>query len=88
LNSTITLSIERPPDASAGEAASSSERKNAPLRVTPLSPAGSAPSSGQAFPVADQAAASSLAIPIYGELSMAQQQRVVDVIAAFHGQGR
>jgi len=46
------------------------------------------PSSGQAFPVADQAAASSLAIPIYGELSMAQQQRVVDVIAAFHGQGR
>jgi dTDP-4-amino-4,6-dideoxygalactose transaminase len=41
------------------------------------------PSSSQAFPVADRAAATSLAIPIYGELTAAQQQRVVDVIAAF-----
>jgi dTDP-4-amino-4,6-dideoxygalactose transaminase len=46
------------------------------------------PSSTRAFPVADRAAASSLAIPIYGELTAAQQQRVVDVIAAFYGQGR
>ena len=41
------------------------------------------PSSSQAFPVADRAAATSLAIPIYGELTAAQQQRVVDAIAAF-----
>lgn len=46
------------------------------------------PSSTRAFPVADRAAASSLAIPIYGELTAAQQQRVVDVIAAFYGQDR
>jgi dTDP-4-amino-4,6-dideoxygalactose transaminase len=36
-----------------------------------------------AFPVADRAAATSLAIPIYGELSLDQQATVVDAIAAF-----
>ncbi|MEO8483424.1 MAG: DegT/DnrJ/EryC1/StrS family aminotransferase [Acidobacteriota bacterium] len=46
------------------------------------------PSSTQAFPIADRAAASSLAIPIYGELTSDQQQRVVDVMAAFYGRGR
>ncbi len=45
-------------------------------------------SSRHMFPAADRAAASSIAIPIYGELTGAQQQRVVDVIAAFYGQGR
>lgn len=46
------------------------------------------PSSAHAFPIADRAASSSLAIPIYGELTTAQQQRVVDVIAAFYEKGR
>ena len=40
------------------------------------------------FPRAEQAAAQSLAIPIYSELTLAQQERVVDVIAEFfHGRG-
>ena len=46
------------------------------------------PSSGGTFPAADQAAATSLAIPIYGELTAAQQQRVVDVVAAFYERSR
>jgi len=36
-----------------------------------------------AFPHAERAADTSLAIPIYGELTLAQQERVVSVIAAF-----
>ena len=36
-----------------------------------------------AFPVAESAATTSLAIPIYGELTVDQQQTVVDAIAAF-----
>jgi dTDP-4-amino-4,6-dideoxygalactose transaminase len=36
------------------------------------------------FPIADQAAAMSLALPIYGELTLAQQQRVVGSIADFY----
>ena len=35
------------------------------------------------FPVADRAAASSLALPIYAELSLEQQRHVVDSIAGF-----
>ncbi len=35
------------------------------------------------FPHAERAAAESLAIPIYGELTRAQQQRVVSAIGAF-----
>lgn len=38
---------------------------------------------GQAFPAADTAAASSLALPIYGELTLEQQRHVVDCIADF-----
>ena len=38
-----------------------------------------------AFPVAEQAAATSLALPIYGELSAEQQQAVVGVIAGALG---
>jgi len=37
------------------------------------------------FPQAERAAAESLAIPIYGELTSAQQEAVVDAIAAFVG---
>jgi dTDP-4-amino-4,6-dideoxygalactose transaminase len=37
-----------------------------------------------AFPAADDAAATSLALPIYGELTMAQQTTVVDAIARFY----
>ncbi len=37
-----------------------------------------------AFPVAEAAAADSLALPIYGELTEAQQRHVVDAIAAFY----
>jgi dTDP-4-amino-4,6-dideoxygalactose transaminase len=37
------------------------------------------------FPVSDHAAATSLAIPIYGELTIEQQQRVVGAIAEFYG---
>jgi dTDP-4-amino-4,6-dideoxygalactose transaminase len=40
------------------------------------------------FPHADAAAASSLAIPIYGELTFDQQRCVVDAIAAFYAQAR
>jgi dTDP-4-amino-4,6-dideoxygalactose transaminase len=36
-----------------------------------------------AFPHAERAAAESLAIPIYGELTRAQQERVVSAIGAF-----
>jgi dTDP-4-amino-4,6-dideoxygalactose transaminase len=36
------------------------------------------------FPVADRAAATSLALPIYGELTLAQQERVVASIADFY----
>jgi dTDP-4-amino-4,6-dideoxygalactose transaminase len=36
------------------------------------------------FPVADEAAATSLALPIYGELTEAQQRHVVQTIAAFY----
>jgi dTDP-4-amino-4,6-dideoxygalactose transaminase len=38
-----------------------------------------------AFPVADSAAETSLALPIYGELTTAQQRRVIETIAAFYG---
>jgi dTDP-4-amino-4,6-dideoxygalactose transaminase len=41
-----------------------------------------------AFPAADRAAATSLALPIYSELTMAQQQHVVGAIAEFHGRRR
>jgi len=41
-----------------------------------------------AFPVADRAASSSLALPIYGELTAEQQRHVVASIAAFHGRVR
>ena len=39
------------------------------------------------FPHAERAAADSLAIPIYGELTLAQQERVVSTIAACVGPG-
>lgn len=39
---------------------------------------------GARFPVADEAAATSLALPIYGELTEAQQRYVVSVIAEFY----
>lgn len=42
------------------------------------------PSASGTFPVADRAAASSLALPIYGELSLEQQRHVVAAIAAFY----
>jgi dTDP-4-amino-4,6-dideoxygalactose transaminase len=38
-----------------------------------------------AFPEAERAAAESLALPIYGELTEAQQQHVVSAIAGFYG---
>jgi len=41
-----------------------------------------------AFPVADRAAASSLALPIYGELTADQQRHVVESIARFYGRAR
>src|SRR4029079_15239808 len=41
-------------------------------------------SSAGVLPVADASAASVLAIPIYGELTVAQQRRVVAVIADFY----
>ena len=41
-----------------------------------------------AFPHADAAAATSLALPIYGELTFDQQKRVVDGVAAFYVQVR
>jgi dTDP-4-amino-4,6-dideoxygalactose transaminase len=42
------------------------------------------PSAAGTFPVADRAAASSLALPIYGELTAEQQRHVVASIADFH----
>jgi dTDP-4-amino-4,6-dideoxygalactose transaminase len=41
-------------------------------------------SSQGSYPVADRAAATSLALPIYGELTAEQQRYVVDTIAAFY----
>ncbi len=41
------------------------------------------PSASGAFPAADRAAATSLALPIYGELTPDEQQHVVSSIAAF-----
>jgi dTDP-4-amino-4,6-dideoxygalactose transaminase len=41
-------------------------------------------SQGAAFPVADEAAATSLALPIYGELSEEQQRSVVEAIASYY----
>jgi dTDP-4-amino-4,6-dideoxygalactose transaminase len=46
------------------------------------------PSSAGAFPVADAASASSLALPIYGELTPDQQRHVVASIAEFYGTAR
>lgn len=46
------------------------------------------PSSQGAFPAADRAAETSLAIPIYGELTRAQQAHVVAATAAFFGRAR
>jgi dTDP-4-amino-4,6-dideoxygalactose transaminase len=46
------------------------------------------PSAHDAFPVADRAAETSLAIPIYGELTRAQQAHVVTGIASFFGRAR
>jgi dTDP-4-amino-4,6-dideoxygalactose transaminase len=40
------------------------------------------------FPHADAAAATSLALPIYGELTLDQQRRVVDAVAGFYAQAR
>ena len=37
------------------------------------------------FPVAERAAKTSLAIPIYGELTEAQQARVVSAVGEFYG---
>jgi dTDP-4-amino-4,6-dideoxygalactose transaminase len=39
------------------------------------------------FPVAERAAVEGLAIPIYGELTIEQQQRVVDAVTEFVRQG-
>ena len=39
-----------------------------------------------AYPHADAAANTSLALPIYGELTEAQQREVVDAIARFYGE--
>lgn len=39
----------------------------------------------EAFPVAERAAATSLALPIYGELTLAQQTRVVESMARAYG---
>ena len=44
----------------------------------------SVPSSAHAYPIADRAAASSLALPIYGELTADQQRHVVAGIAGFY----
>jgi dTDP-4-amino-4,6-dideoxygalactose transaminase len=41
------------------------------------------PSASGSFPVAERAAATALALPIYGELGLAQQRYVVDTIAGF-----
>ena len=41
--------------------------------------------SSDTFPVADRAAETSVALPIYGELELAQQRHVVQTIAAFYG---
>jgi len=41
-------------------------------------------STANEFPIADRAAESSLALPIYGELSLEQQRHVVSSIAEFH----
>jgi dTDP-4-amino-4,6-dideoxygalactose transaminase len=46
------------------------------------------PSSRQAFPVADRAAATSLALPIYGELSTDQQRHVISSIRDFYRPAR
>jgi dTDP-4-amino-4,6-dideoxygalactose transaminase len=46
------------------------------------------PSAHDAFPAADRAAETSLAIPIYGELTRAQQAHVVTAIASFFGRAR
>lgn len=43
---------------------------------------------GDVFPVADAAAATSLALPIYGELTETQQRHVVASMAGLIGQGR
>ena len=43
------------------------------------------PTAANAFPVSDDAAASSLALPIFGELTFEQQRHVVDTIAEFYG---
>jgi len=40
------------------------------------------------FPVADRAAATSLALPIFGELTAGEQRHVVETIAAFYRRGR
>jgi dTDP-4-amino-4,6-dideoxygalactose transaminase len=42
------------------------------------------PSAAAAFPVADRAAATSLALPIFGELTTGEQRHVVQAIAEFH----
>jgi dTDP-4-amino-4,6-dideoxygalactose transaminase len=39
------------------------------------------------FPAAERAAADTLALPIYGELTDVQQRHVVDAIAAFYARG-
>jgi dTDP-4-amino-4,6-dideoxygalactose transaminase len=48
----------------------------------------SLPSAAGHFPVSDRAAASSLALPIYAELSLDQQRHVVASIAAFYRTSR
>ena len=40
------------------------------------------------FPIADRAADTSLALPIFGELTAAEQRHVVRTIAGFYGEGR
>lgn len=46
------------------------------------------PSATNAFPVADQAAETSLALPIFGELTPGQQRHVVASVADFYAQRR
>jgi dTDP-4-amino-4,6-dideoxygalactose transaminase len=43
------------------------------------------PTAANTYPISDDAAASSLALPIFGELTSGQQRHVVDSIAEFYG---
>ena len=73
------------PQAASRRSKASATRSTIPSRSTCSRASRISATAPAHFPEAERAAADSLAIPIYGELTLEQQQAVVDAVAEFVG---